>query len=313
METMIKRKRAAAYCRVSTGMECQEGSYEIQKNYYTNLLANSSDAELVRVYADEGSGRTTQGRPEFQQMIRDCEAGKIDIIYTKSISRFSRNMLDCVTVVRRLKEMGISVIFERECINTMDRRSELFFHILAIIAEEESRSIGTNLKMGISGLHDKGIPTGRVTYGYRRVNNTGTWRIEESEARRVRYAFNQAAKGICYKDIRAGLDRMEMEENTGVSWSKNRKRLTALLRHMAYKGDYMTDCYYTTYGKNGKRYSKLNKGECIRIHLEDHHEPIVSREQFERVQTLMQMGLLDSGRCRFTEEQKKILNDSKWQ
>ena len=302
METMIKRKRAAAYCRVSTGMECQEGSYEIQKNYYANLLANSSDAELVRVYADEGSGRTTQGRPEFQQMIRDCEAGKIDIIYTKSISRFSRNMLDCVTVVRRLKEMGISVIFERECINTMDRRSELFFHILAIIAEEESRSIGKNLKMGISGLHDKGIPTGRVTYGYRRVNNTGTWRIEESEARRVRYAFNQAAKGICYKDIRAGLDRMEMEENTGVSWSKNRKRLTALLRHMAYKGDYMTDCYYTTYGKNGKRYSKLNKGECIRIHLEDHHEPIVSREQFERVQTLIQMGLLDSGRCRFTEE-----------
>ena len=313
METMIKRKRAAAYCRVSTGMECQEGSYEIQKNYYTNLLANSSDAELVRVYADEGSGRTTQGRPEFQQMIRDCEAGKIDIIYTKSISRFSRNMLDCVTVVRRLKEMGISVIFERECINTMDRQSELFFHILAIIAEEESRSIGKNLKMGISGLHDKGIPTGRVTYGYRRVNNTGTWRIEESEARRVRYAFNQAAKGVCYKDIRAGLDRMEMEENTGVSWSKNRKRLTALLRHMAYKGDYMTDCYYTTYGKNGKRYSKFNKGECIRIHLEDHHEPIVSREQFERVQTLMQMGLLDSGRCRFTEEQKKILNDSKWQ
>lgn len=313
METMIKRKRAAAYCRVSTGMECQEGSYEIQKNYYTNLLANSSDAELVRVYADEGSGRTTQGRPEFQQMIRDCEAGKIDIIYTKSISRFSRNMLDCVTVVRRLKEMGISVIFERECINTMDRQSELFFHILAIIAEEESRSIGKNLKMGISGLHDKGIPTGRVTYGYRRVNNTGTWRIEESEARRVRYAFNQAAKGVCYKDIRAGLDKMEMEENTGVSWSKNRKRLTALLRHMAYKGDYMTDCYYTTYGKNGKRYSKLNKGECIRIHLEDHHEPIVSREQFERVQTLMQMGLLDSGRCRFTEEQKKILNDSKWQ
>lgn len=313
METMIKRKRAAAYCRVSTGMECQEGSYEIQKNYYTKLLANSSDAELVRVYADEGSGRTTQGRPEFQQMIRDCEAGKIDIIYTKSISRFSRNMLDCVTVVRRLKEMGISVIFERECINTMDRQSELFFHILAIIAEEESRSIGKNLKMGISGLHDKGIPTGRVTYGYRRVNNTGTWRIEESEARRVRYAFNQAAKGVCYKDIRAGLDKMEMEENTGVSWSKNRKRLTALLRHMAYKGDYMTDCYYTTYGKNGKRYSKLNKGECIRIHLEDHHEPIVSREQFERVQTLMQMGLLDSGRCRFTEEQKKILNDSKWQ
>ena len=116
MEIMVKRKRAAVYCRVSTGLECQEGSYEIQKSYYTNLLANSPDEELVRVYADEGSGRTTQGRPEFQQMIQDCEDGKIDVIYTKSISRFSRNMLDCVTVVRRLKELGIPVIFEKEYI-----------------------------------------------------------------------------------------------------------------------------------------------------------------------------------------------------
>lgn len=139
-------------------------------------------------------------------MIQDCEDGKIDVIYTKSISRFSRNMLDCVTVVRRLKELGIPVIFEKECINTVDRQSELFFHILAIIAEEESKSIGRNLKLGLLGLHDEDIPTGRVTYGYRRVNKAGEWRIEESEARRVRYAFDQAAKGVCYKDIRAGLD-----------------------------------------------------------------------------------------------------------
>lgn len=194
-------------------------------------------------------------------MIQDCEDGKIDVIYTKSISRFSRNMLDCVTVVRRLKELGIPVIFEKECINTVDRQSELFFHILAIIAEEESKSIGRNLKLGLLGLHDEGIPTGRVTYGYRRVNKAGEWRIEESEARRVRYAFDQAAKGVCYKDIRAGLDRMEKAENTGVSWTQNRNRLTKLLKHIAYQGDYMTDCYYTTYGKNGKRYSKLNKGE----------------------------------------------------
>lgn len=190
---------------------------------------------------------------------------------------------------------------------------ELFFHILAIIAEEESKSIGRNLKLGLLGLHDEGIPTGRVTYGYRRVNKAGEWRIEESEARRVRYAFDQAAKGVCYKDIRAGLDRMEKAENTGVSWTQNRNRLTKLLKHIAYQGDYITDCYYTTYGKNGKRYSKLNKGERPQVHLEDHHEPIVSREQFERVQTLMQMGLLDSGRCRFTDKERKILDDPKWQ
>ena len=111
MEIVVKQKRAAAYCRVSTGMECQEGSYEIQKSYFTELLSNNPDEELVKVYADEGSGRSTQGRPEFRQMIQDCMDGKIDIIYTKSISRFSRNMLDCVTVVRRLKELGIPVIF----------------------------------------------------------------------------------------------------------------------------------------------------------------------------------------------------------
>lgn len=152
MEIVVKQKRAAAYCRVSTGMECQEGSYEIQKSYFTELLSNNPDEELVKVYADEGSGRSTQGRPEFRQMIQDCMDGKIDIIYTKSISRFSRNMLDCVTVVRRLKELGIPVIFEKEGINTMNGQSELFFHILAIIAEEESKSIGENVRAGISSI-----------------------------------------------------------------------------------------------------------------------------------------------------------------
>ena len=313
MEIMVKRKRAAAYCRVSTGMECQEGSYEIQKSYFTELLSNSPDEELVKVYADEGSGRSTQGRPEFRQMIQDCVDGKIDIIYTKSISRFSRNMLDCVTVVRQLKGLGIPVIFEKEGINTMDGQSELFFHILAIIAEEESKSIGGNVSAGIAYLHDQGIPTGRVTYGYRRVNKQGEWRIEESEARRVRYAFDQAAKGVCYEDIRIALDKMEDEESTGVSWSKNRNRLPMMLKHVAYMGDYWTDCYYTAYAKNGHRYSKRNKGERTQVHLEGHHDPIVSREEFERVQTVMQMGLLHSGRRKFNEEQKKVLNDPKWQ
>ena len=313
MEIVVKQKRAAAYCRVSTGMECQEGSYEIQKSYFTELLSRNPDEELVKVYADEGSGRSTQGRPEFRQMIQDCMDGKIDIIYTKSISRFSRNMLDCVTVVRQLKELGIPVIFEKEGINTMDGQSELFFHILAIIAEEESKSIGENVRAGIAYLHDQGIPTGRVTYGFRRVNKQGEWRIEESEARRVRYAFDQAAKGVCYADIRACLDKMEDEENTGVSWSQNRNRLPNMLKNVAYMGDYWTDCYYTAYGKNGHRYSKRNRGERAQVHLEDHHEGIVSREQFERVQTMIQMGLLHSGRKKYNDEQQKVLNDPKWQ
>lgn len=302
------KKRAAAYCRVSTDMECQEMSFETQKQYYTEMLSDNPDEELVGIYADEGSGRSIQGRPGFQQMIKDCEDGKIDVIYTKSISRFSRNMLDCVTTVRKLKSLGVPVIFEKEGLSTLDGKSELFFHILAIIAEEESKSIGQNIKAGIDSRHERGIPTGRVTYGYRRVNREGEWRIEENEARRVRYAFEQAANGVCYEDIRAGLDRMEKEEGTGVSWSKNRNRLTALLRHVAYMGDYITDRYYTAYAKNGHRYSKLNKGERGQVQIEEHHEPIVSKEMFDRVQTLMDLGLLRTGRCRFTEEQRRVLN-----
>lgn len=309
---MMKFKRAAAYCRVSTGMECQEGSYETQRSYFTELLSHSHDEKLIRVYADEGSGRSTQRRPQFRQMLQDCEDGKVDIIYTKSVSRFSRNMLDCVTVVRRLKELGIAVIFEREGINTMEGQSELFFHILAIIAEQESKSIGENMKAGITYLHDEGIPTGHVTYGYRRVNKRGEWQIEESEARRVRYAFDMAAKGACYENIRAGLDEMESGENTGISWSKNRNRLPMLLKHVAYIGNYWTDCYYTTYGRNGSRYSKRNMGECAQVYLEGHHDPIVSKEQFDRVQTMMRMGLLHSGRRKFTEEQRKVLSDPNW-
>ena len=305
----LPRKRAAAYCRVSTDMECQEKSFETQKQYYTEMLSDNPDEELAGIYADEGSGRSIQGRPGFQQMIRDCEDGKIDVIYTKSISRFSRNMLDCVTTVRKLKGLGVPVIFEKEGLNTLDGKSELFFHILAIIAEEESKSIGRNVKAGIDSRHERGIPTGRVTYGYRRVNREGAWRIEESEARRVRYAFEQAANGVCYEDIRAGLDRMEQEENTGVSWSRNKDRLPALLRHVAYVGDYITDCYYTAYGRNGHRYSKRNRGERGQVQIEEHHEPIVSKELFDRVQTMMDFGLLHSYRRNFTEAQRRALTD----
>ena len=172
------------------------------------------------------------------------------------------------------------------------------------------------LLAGLFGLHYQNVTEVNgetVRYGFRRVNKQGEWRIEESEARRVRYAFDQAAKGVCYADIRACLDKMEDEENTGVSWSQNRNRLPNMLKNVAYMGDYWTDCYYTAYGKNGHRYSKRNRGERAQVHLEDHHEGIVSREQFERVQTMIQMGLLHSGRKKYNDEQQKVLNDPKWQ
>lgn len=235
MEEKVKRKHAAAYCRVSTDLEMQEGSFEWQKRYYTDLLSGKPDVELVHVYGDEGfSGRYADSRPEFQRMLLDCEDGKIDIIYTKSISRFSRNLSDCVTVIRRLKELRIPVIFEKESINSLDSQSELLFHILTIIAQEESNSISQNVKWGIEKRHAEGKPTGKVIYGYRRADTDGHWRIEESEARRIRYAFEQAATGASYQSIREGLDMMENQEKTGVSWTRNRSRVPTLLRNVAY-------------------------------------------------------------------------------
>ena len=308
----VQKIRVAVYCRVSTDSEEQETSYEAQVSHYTEYIKSKPEWQMVEVYADDGiSGTNTAKRDEFNRMIADCEAGKIDVLYTKSISRFSRNLADCISTVRRLRTLGIPVLFEEEGINTMNIPSELLFHILSIVAQEESNSIGQNMKWSIESRHANGIPTGKVTYGYRRENDT--WRIEESEARRVRYAFDQAAHGASYQTIREGLDLMEKQEQTGVSWSKNRNRVPILLKTIAYTGDYITDRYFSAISESGHRYSKVNKGERDQYYLEDHHEGIVSRALFDRVQTMIQMGLLHSSGFKPTEERLSVLNDPLWQ
>ncbi|WP_338032637.1 recombinase family protein [Clostridium novyi] len=144
------KKRMAAYCRVSTDQAEQLSSYEAQVNYYTNFINNSPKYEMVKVYADEGiSGTNTKKREQFNEMIRDCKAGKIDVIITKSISRFARNTLDCLNYVRTLKELGIGVIFEKENIKTLDAKGEVLISILASLAQDESRSISENSTWGI--------------------------------------------------------------------------------------------------------------------------------------------------------------------
>lgn len=296
MEMPINVKRAAAYCRVSTDLEIQEGSFELQKRYYKELLSARRDVELVRIYGDEGSGRSIRHRPEFSQMLSDCEAGQIDVIYTKSFSRFSRSLIDFVTVIRRLRELGIPVIFEKEGINSMDSQNELLMHILAIVAQEESKSIAENVKWSIEKRHSEGKPTGKVPYGYRRIDGNGHWSIEDGEADRVRLAFSRAESGACYQAIRAELDEIETREHTGISWSHNRSRLPLMLKNVAYIGDCITDNYYTAYNKDGHRYSKRNRGERDQYLIEQHHEAIISREQFYKVQTMIRLGLLHSGR-----------------
>src|SRR5690554_6208356 len=152
-----QKKKMAAYCRVSTDQLEQLSSYEAQVNYYTNYIENHPDYELAGIYADEGiTGTNTKKREQFNKMIKDCKAGKIDMIITKSISRFARNTLDCLNYIRELKEYGVGVIFEKENINTLDSKGEVLITILASLAQDESRSISENCTWGIRRQFEQG-------------------------------------------------------------------------------------------------------------------------------------------------------------
>ena len=140
-----KKLRVAAYCRVSTTSDTQDGSFEVQCEYYEKLIRSDPNMEFVGVYGDHGkSGRAMRGRKELNRLIKDCEAGKIDLVLTKSISRFARNMLECVEAIRHLKECSVTVRFEKENLDTETMGGELMLGILAIIAQEESNSISVS-------------------------------------------------------------------------------------------------------------------------------------------------------------------------
>ena len=152
-----QKKRMAAYCRVSTDNEEQLTSYTAQVEYYTNYITNHPDYTFINCYADEGiTGTNTKKRDQFNQMIEDCKSGKIDMIITKSISRFARNTLDCLNYVRMLKELGVGIMFEKENINSLDSKGEVLLTILSSLAQDESRSISENSQWGVRRRFEQG-------------------------------------------------------------------------------------------------------------------------------------------------------------
>ena len=149
--------RVAAYCRVSTDSDEQATSYETQVEHYTEYIKNNPEWEFAGIFADDGiSGTNTKKREEFNRMIEECEAGKIDMIITKSISRFARNTLDCLKYIRQLKEKNIPVFFEKESINTMDAKGEVLLTIMASLAQQESQSLSQNVKLGLQYRYQQG-------------------------------------------------------------------------------------------------------------------------------------------------------------
>ena len=292
--------RVAAYCRVSTLSEEQELSFETQKNYYTQLLTSSEDKVLAGIYADHGlSGLHMKNRSELQRLLDDCSKGKIDMVITKSVSRFSRNMAECQKTVARLRQLGIRILFEKENIDTSDPTSEFFLSILASMAQEESNSISQNIRWTHAKNAEAGTPVRMAPYGYRRKVINGKkskkWTIEKSEAEMVKKAFELADGGLNYRMIAETLNKLEDKRNPDHRiWRY--ERLYAMFQNEVYKGDVLTNKHVKLDFISSKQVK--NNGEHTQFYIEEHHEPIVSPDLFDRVCTMARNGTLAARRGR---------------
>ncbi|MBR0079665.1 MAG: recombinase family protein [Synergistaceae bacterium] len=296
----------AAYCRVSTTKDTQDGSYETQCNYYRQLIETDSTMRLVGIYGDDGqSGRSMKTRPELQRLIRDCELGKVKLILTKSISRFARNMLECVETIRKLNALGVTVRFEKENFDSNSTGGELMLGILATIAQEESNSISKNMSWSRREHLERGEPWEKARYGYISVGKHHRWQIVPEEAEIVRKGFLMA--GMCYKikDILAEMNRMEKKRGSSRIWQSG--MLKNMLTSLVYIGDYLSNKQCKILDANGNMRHVINRGHVDQVLIEGHHAPIVSKELFGVVQELVEHGLLSSGRSRYNLEEKKII------
>jgi site-specific DNA recombinase len=281
--TQTAKKKVAAYCRVSTDSIEQKESYTTQVNHYSQYIGSNSNWELVDIYADEGiSGTNTKDRVHFKRMIEDARTGKIDLILTKSISRFSRNTMDLLKYVRELKSLGIAVLFEKENINTLESSGEVFLTIFSSIAQDESRNISENSKWGIQ----KGFANGKVHCNTTRFlgydkDKEGELVINEKEAELVRRIYEEYLEGKSYQAIATGLMKDEIQTVTGGDkwWDSS---ITIILTNEKYYGALLQQKTITVDFLTHKRVR--NKGQEQKYLIEDNHEPIISKEMFDKVQ-----------------------------
>ena len=274
--------RVAAYCRVSTGTDDQLISLEAQKSHYEDLIGSNPDWQYAGLYYDEGiSGTRKENRPALQRMIADCEAGKIDRIYTKSLSRFARNTTDCLELVRKLLDLGVTIFFEKENLDTGSMESELLLSIMSSLAESESVSISENNKWSIRHRFENGTyRMASAPFGYDAID--GKLVINEKEALWVRWIFNQALSGKASGRIARELNEKHVATKKNGIWRANTIR--GILRNEKYTGACLLQKTYSDH--RFKRHK--NKGERDQFLIEDHHEAIVSREDFEAVGKLIE-------------------------
>lgn len=280
------KKRVAAYCRVSTDSEEQLNSYEAQKSYYTQKIADSPDWEMAGIYADEGiSGTSMKKRTEFKKMITACKRGRIDLIITKSLSRFARNTVDCLETVRLLKANGIGVYFEKENINTLTESSEFLITLFSGFAQAESESLSKNVAWGWR----KSAEAGNVYFQYKRMlgyrkGTDGQPEIVPEEAEIIRRIYRRYLAGCSLGQIKQELEQDNIPTAQKVErWSS--AVIHNILTNEKYMGDallqktYITDCI--------TKKVKKNMGERPMYYVENNHPAIIPRETFDQVQKEM--------------------------
>lgn len=304
-----KKLRVCAYCRVSTDSDEQLVSYQAQVDYYEKTIKQNEEWEFANIYADEGiSGTSTKNRTAFNKMIKDCEDGKIDKVLTKSVSRFARNIVDCLTYVRKLRELGISIFFEKENVDTLTPNGELMLTILSSLAEEESRSISNNIRWAVEKKFERGeviISGTMLGYRYDKEDNK-TLVIVEEEAEIIRLIYKLFLQGESYVAIGKYLEAQGYKTRVGKStWRGD--TIKSILTNEKYKGDAFLQKTYTRDFMDKRR--KKNNGVKQAYYVKDSHPAIISPEDYEKVEQELRRREINRGSKKEKTNCKYVLSD----
>ncbi|KGK85875.1 resolvase [Desulfosporosinus sp. HMP52] len=284
-----KKKRVAAYARVSSGKDAMIHSLSAQVSYYSDYIQKRRDWQYVGVYADEASTGTKDDREQFQKLLADCRAGLIDMVITKSISRFARNTVTMLEVIRELKGINVDVFFEKENIHSLSGDGELMLTILASFAQEESRSVSENCKWRIRKQFEEGeIVNWRFMFGYRSVD--GRMEIEPKEAEVVRLVFSDYINGESTVSIARRLQSEGIPTRFGGQWSV--RRIIDMIRNEKYTGNALLQKKYVT--NHLTKVLTLNRGQLPKYFAEDTHEAIINEEIFRQAQVIYERNKIDA-------------------
>ncbi|WP_427113333.1 recombinase family protein [Megasphaera sueciensis] len=279
----VKKLRVAAYCRVSTETEEQNSSYEVQVAHYTEFIKKNAEWEFAGIFADDGiSGTNTKKREEFNRMIDECMEGNIDLVITKSISRFARNTLDCLKYIRQLKDKNISVFFEKENINTMDAKGEVLLTIMASLAQQESQSLSQNVKLGLQYRYQQG----KVQVNHNRFmgytkDEEGNLIIVPEEAEIIKRIYREYLEGKSLAGIGRDLEKDDILTAAGKPrWRP--ETIKKILLNEKYIGDALLQKTFTVDFLTKKRVK--NEGHVPQYYVENSHEAIIPKELFLQAQ-----------------------------